>query len=107
MIPVAILGSNTFDVTEIDLTTLVFAGGTVKMVGKPIDPHTMCRVDDVSGSGGPTGVPDGIPDLLCLYLTVELSLSEGETEATVTGNLLDGIPFEGTDSISIIKDTCL
>jgi hypothetical protein len=56
VIPVAILGSDGFNVNEIDVTTLAFG-------------------------------PDGA------------GIAIGDVEACVTGELLDGTPFEGCDAI--------
>jgi hypothetical protein len=97
-VPVAILGSNTFDVGDVNIETLRFAEASVKVVGKK-DPHSLCSVEDVDG--------DSIYDLVCHYVTADIAASGGEsTTATVNGELFDGTPIEGTDRINIVKDTC-
>jgi len=72
--------------------------------------HELCSVEDVSGnfSGGPEGAPDGFLDLVCHFVTTDIVPEAGDTQATVTGNLLPdagGTPFTGTDSVNIVPPT--
>lgn len=101
VIPVAILGSAEFEVTEIDVSTLSFAGLAVRIKGQG---QPQCSVEDVSGdfTGGPEGAPDGYPDLVCQFVDNTDNWSPGNSEATITGNLLDGTPFVGSDEINIV-----
>ncbi|MHC4568817.1 MAG: right-handed parallel beta-helix repeat-containing protein [Planctomycetota bacterium] len=101
VIPVAILGSADFDVTEIDLSSLSFAGLEVRVRGQG---QPQCSVEDVSGdfSGGPEGAPDGHPDLVCHFIDDPGNWAPGDGEATITGNLTDGTPFAGSDEITVL-----
>lgn len=101
VIPVAILGGAHFDVAEIDVSTLSFAGLVVRVKGKGMP---QCSVEDVSGdfTNGPEGVPDGYDDLVCHFVDDPATWTVGDGEATLTGQLLDGTPFEGTDSIKVV-----
>lgn len=98
-VPVAILGSDSFDVNDINPDTLRLADAAVKVVGKK-DPHTLCSTEDVN--------TDGYDDLVCHFNTTELGnmLDGTSTSATVKGETVDGTPIEGSDSITIVKEDC-
>jgi hypothetical protein len=100
--PVAILGSAAFDVSTIDVSTLTLGTAGVKTVGKA-DKY-LCSVADVSGdfTAAPEGRADGFLDLVCHFNTINIVPEEGGTVATVKGDLLTGLPFEGSDSVTIV-----
>ncbi len=100
VIPVAILGSDTFDATQVDGSTCTLADASVKLVGK--SDKLLCSVEDVSGdfSGGPEGAPDGFLDQVCNFLTIDLGAELGDTVATVRCSAPEDI--EGTDSIRLV-----
>ncbi len=99
VIPVAILGSATFDVstiTDAEIAVLRLGDANVKMVGKAAD-RSLCSIKDVND--------DGFDDLVCKFLTVELVETDATVELTVFGEN-GGVAFEGTDSVNIVKDEC-
>jgi hypothetical protein len=100
--PVAILGSATLNVDDIDVSTLTLGTAGVKTVGKT--DRANCNVSDVSGdfSGGPEGAPDGFPDLVCHFVTLNIVPEAGGTTAKVMGELIGGLAIEGTDSVHIV-----
>jgi probable HAF family extracellular repeat protein len=97
VIPVAILGGADFDVSNINIDTLLFNGSRVQVRGKG---KTMCHYEDVSGDFTfPEGAPDGYFDLVCQFEDDPSQWVTGQAEATVTGKLIDGTPIEGNDFI--------
>jgi outer membrane protein assembly factor BamB len=91
-VPVAILGSPTFDVTTVNPYSISLAGAAVNLKGKAQTPQT--SYEDVNG--------DGFMDLIVHVSTESLVVSEGDTEAILTGMTYDGIPISGKDSIRIV-----
>jgi len=89
VIPVAILGGDTFDVADVDVTTLAFGPS-----GAPIA-HRKGHREDVNR--------DGFTDLLLHFRIRETGIECGDESATLTGETLGGEAFEGSDSIRIVK----
>jgi len=89
VIPVAILGSDTFDVADVDVTTLAFGPNGAGLAHQN-GPH----VKDADN--------DGLDDLLAHFLTAESGIAFGDEEACLTGETLDGTPFEGCDTIRTV-----
>ncbi|MDL1975789.1 MAG: hypothetical protein LWX55_13650, partial [Deltaproteobacteria bacterium] len=92
VIPVAILGSEDFDVTTIDAGSVMLEGLAVKAVGK--SNKLLAHYEDVDS--------DGYDDLVVQIEDDDLIFEEGDTTAMVTGNLNNGMPIQGSDSICIV-----
>jgi len=89
--PVAVLGSEAFDVARVDPGSLWFAGAAVERdaAGAP-----RVGTDDVDG--------DGRDDLVAHFATADLQLDPGSLEATLAGETVDGARFHGTDAVRVI-----
>ena len=100
VIPVAILGSETLDVTQIDISTLNFAGLVVRVKGNS---SPQCSVEDVSGDfTNPEGAPDGYEDLICQFVDDPIAWLPDGGIASLTGYLHDETAIEGSDEICIV-----
>lgn len=103
VIPVAILGSADFDVTQVDLSSLEFAGLEVRVKGNETP---QCSYEDVSGDfTSPEGAPDGYLDLVCQFVDNPAAWLPNNGTATLTGNLKEehgGTPITGTDELCIV-----
>ena len=102
-IPVAILGTADFDVMNIDPVSLLFEG---------VAPIRWAVEDEATPVAGEqcdctTEGPDGFDDLTLKFDAQEVVAAIGlvnngdELVLTITGNLLDGTPIEGSDCVII------
>ncbi len=90
-LPVAILGSDTFDVADVDVTTLAFGPG-----GAPFDRSQGPHFEDLNG--------DGLTDLMVHFRIEETGIEFGDTEACVTGETVGGTPLRGCDAVRTVPD---
>jgi hypothetical protein len=88
-IRVAINGSADFDVTLIDPSSLNFAGLELRIKGNG---NPQCSIQDWNG--------DGFDDLVCQFADDPTLWVPGDGVAKLYGLLIDGSPFEGTDTIN-------
>jgi len=88
VVPVAILGSETFDAAEVDVTTLTFgpAGASPTHGG---------HLEDVNS--------DGFTDLVSHYRQKETGLAQGDMQACINGQTNGGEPIFGCDSVFIVR----
>jgi len=91
VIPVSILGNGTFDVSNVDQSSLSFGGLNVRVRGNK---GPFCGSEDTNN--------DGFLDLVCHFQNDASNWEPGNGHATLTGMLLDGTDIEGTDSICVV-----
>ena len=91
VIPVAVLGSANFDVTQIDPATLVFC----PMLGAATPAHDPpCHFEDVNG--------DGCLDLVSHYRTQYTGIPAGAKGVCLVFMTYGGTPYVGCDSIRTV-----
>jgi len=106
VLPVAILGTDEFDVHDIDVSSVLLAGvaplrHTYEDVAAPYVGGDECGC---TGSG-----PDGYTDLTLKFLKSDIAAALGDVydgdmiPLTITGMLDDGRAFEGTDCVRILS----
>jgi hypothetical protein len=93
VIPVAILGSESFDVLDLDVTTLAFGPDGAAPALDLTNPFLYWLSHwDVDG--------DGKKDLLSHYRTEKTGIAVGDTAACLTGETSDGTEIKGCDAIT-------
>jgi len=93
-IPIAILGSDTFDVTDVDVTILAFALNGATPKHDLTDPVVYAsHLEDVNG--------DGFTDLVSHYVQKETGLLSSDTDACITGQTTGGTVIGGCDSVKV------
>lgn len=95
-IRVAILGSETFDATDVDPTKVEFADAAVRRQGNRKPKGQVLDVNQ-----------DKIKDFVLKFNIAELKLESGDTQAELTGETLSGVKFNGSDSVEIKQQMCI
>lgn len=91
VIPVAILGNETFDVSIIDIQTLTLAGTMTAMTGQL---YPSCGLEYVND--------DDYQDMVCHFRDDTSLWEPGDGEAKLSGVTLDGTMIEGSDRFEIV-----
>jgi acetyl esterase/lipase len=92
---VAILGSDTFDVADVDVTTLAFGPNGAPPAFDLTNPWVYWLAHwDVNR--------DGEKDLLSYYRIPETGIALGDTEACLSGETLDGMSFQDCNVITTL-----
>ncbi len=119
VLPVALMSTDEIDVTRLDISTVRMSradcvGGEVAPNEGPPGPHSVVEDVGTPFKGDPCDCHevegDGIDDLSMKFRTADLvaelelgDLDPGdEIKLILTGNLVDGTPFEASDCISLV-----
>ena len=94
VIPVALMGSDSFDVTTVDVTTLTF--------GSDATPAHDLTDPDVYADHLQDGNSDGFMDLVSHYRTQDTGITKGDAEACLTGETTGGVAIWGCDDIKTV-----
>ena len=94
VVPVAILGSATFDATQVDPASVTLAGARIRLIGKG-DKYS-CNAEDVNA--------DSFVDLVCHVVTAQFMIEPGDSIAVLEAQTFDGQAMRGEDSIDIVPD---
>ena len=103
----AILGSDTFDVNEVDLASVQLEG-VAPLRSNIEDVATPFEGELLDCSSCTTDGPDGHVDVTLKFRNAEILAALGDIqddeckELTLTGSLLDGTPFKGKDKVKIV-----
>jgi hypothetical protein len=87
VIPIAILSTSGFDASTVDQRNLRFGPGQALATGRG-------RLADVNG--------DGKPDIIFHFRTQESGIQCGDTSVSITGQTINGIGIQGSDSITTV-----
>ena len=90
-LPVAILGSDDFDVADVDVATLTFGRGNAQ-IDHSHGPH----FEDLDS--------DGLTDLMVHFRIEETEIAFGDIDACITGETQGGVPFKGCDAVRTVPD---
>ena len=107
LLPVAILGAEGFDVTDINVSTVELVG--VSPVGSGVEDVSRPVADKQDPCDCTSEGADGHDDLTLKFKTKDIVKALGkvedgqEIELTLTGALTDGTEFEASDCVRIIK----
>jgi hypothetical protein len=105
VMPTAIAGSGYFDVTDINISSIrlenvISIKTAYEDVTEPVSSSEPCACN--------AGGPDGFMDLIIKFSRQEIAAAIGpvevqdEVELTLSGEMLDGTPFEVSDCVTIV-----
>lgn len=90
-IPVALLGSPDFDATQVEPLSVSLDGQGVRVVGKG---NTQAHLEDINF--------DGFTDMIVQIEDVDGTYEAGDTLAYISGELTNGMPFVGSDTLCVV-----
>lgn len=94
-IPVAILGSATFDASTVDVSSLRLGPGDAAVFSPGNSGGSKATLEDVNG--------DGFPDLVVHFPSQQIQVQCGTTSLLLTGKTTSGTPIRGTEAIQAVS----
>ena len=94
-VPVAILGSATFDASTVDVGSLRLGPGDATVFSPGNSGGAKSTLLDVNG--------DEFPDLLVHFPNQQIQVQCGSTSLLLTGKTTNGTPIRGTESIQTVS----
>ncbi len=106
VVPVAILGSATFDVNSVDATASILFGPCSNEGASPKHELTdaVVRSDHTQDVASPgQGGPDGIDDLVIHFPQRDTNLTTADTVGCLEALTTGGAPIQGSDNVNVVK----
>ena len=94
-ITVAVLGSATFTVGDIDVSSVRFGPALAAVAYDPTNRKRLAHSDDVNA--------DGLPDLLMQFATDQTGLTTADVSACLSGQKNAGVHFVGCNSVVVLS----
>ena len=94
-VPVAILGSATFDASTVDVSSLRLGPGDATVFAPGNSGGAKSTLQDVNG--------DGFPDLAVHFPSQPIQVQCGSTSLLLTGKTTNGTPIRGTEAIQTVS----
>ncbi len=92
--PVAILGSTSYDIGQIDVSSLELSTGNTAVGAGAAPIKDQQHFEDVNG--------DGVPDLVVQFPSQQIGARCNDSSLFLTGSMKDGTPIQGTEAITTV-----
>lgn len=94
-VPVAILGSGTFDASTVDASSLLLGPGDASVFSPGNSGGSQSNLEDVNG--------DGFPDMVVHFRNQQIGYQCGSMSLLLTGKTTTGTPIRGSETIQTVN----